>query len=239
LQRKIENTHMKTRMLLFAALLCCIANVQLKADETLLYESNGIHYVLTERVFPDATTRTAYVVHPQTTLDDGAPTPTTPSSYSGQIVIEETIIYDGKDFPVKFIDENAFLQSTITSIDLPSTIMVFGTAAFKDCQQLQTIICRSTRPTTTRIYSVDWGYEDVFGSVDPDQVSVYVPEVAITTYQVTGGWDEFTHYYSIESKEDIDQVSEDAPGTRKIIYNGKVYILREGHSYTLTGSEIK
>jgi len=37
----------------------------------------------------------------------------------------------------------------------------------------------------------------------------------------------------------VDEVAEDAPGTRKIIYNGKVYILREGQSYTLTGSEIK
>ena len=28
-------------------------------------------------------------------------------------------------------------------------------------------------------------------------------------------------------------------GVRKVIYNGKVYILEEGHSYTLTGSEIQ
>lgn len=37
----------------------------------------------------------------------------------------------------------------------------------------------------------------------------------------------------------VDEVSEDAPGTRKIIYNGKVYILQEGNTYTLTGKEIK
>ena len=40
------------------------------------------------------------------------------------------------------------------------------------------------------------------------------------------------------SGTDVENV-ELAPGTRKIIYNGKVYILREGRTYTLTGQEIK
>ena len=39
--------------------------------------------------------------------------------------------------------------------------------------------------------------------------------------------------------EATDNVEAEQPGTRKIIYNGKVYILREGQTYTLTGSEIK
>ena len=39
--------------------------------------------------------------------------------------------------------------------------------------------------------------------------------------------------------EATDNVEAEQPGARKIIYNGKVYILREGQTYTLTGSEIK
>ena len=39
--------------------------------------------------------------------------------------------------------------------------------------------------------------------------------------------------------EATDNVEAEQPGTRKIIYNGKVYILREGQTYTLTGSKIK
>lgn len=39
--------------------------------------------------------------------------------------------------------------------------------------------------------------------------------------------------------EATDNVEAEQPGTRKIIYNGHVYILREGQTYTLTGSEIK
>lgn len=37
---------------------------------------------------------------------------------------------------------------------------------------------------------------------------------------------------------DVENVTV-APSTRKIIYNGQVYILREGRTYTLTGQEIK
>ena len=39
--------------------------------------------------------------------------------------------------------------------------------------------------------------------------------------------------------EAMDNVEVEQPAARKIIYNGKVYILREGQTYTLTGSEIK
>lgn len=37
----------------------------------------------------------------------------------------------------------------------------------------------------------------------------------------------------------INDVAEPSPETRKVIYNGKVYILQAGNSYTLTGTEIK
>lgn len=38
---------------------------------------------------------------------------------------------------------------------------------------------------------------------------------------------------------DIEGVKDDDTSIRKVIYNGKVYILQAGHTYTLTGSEIK
>ena len=44
-----------------------------------------------------------------------------------------------------------------------------------------------------------------------------------------------------EDAEGMDEVvlNENAPETRKVIYNGQVYILQAGNSYTLTGTEIK
>ena len=220
----------------FAALLCCLVNVQLKADGTYLYESNGIHYVLVEMTFADKTSRTAYVVHPQATLEGD--TPTTPSSYTGVIVVEDTINYEGKDYPVKFIDDNAFLQSTITSIDLPECITVFNSGAFKDCQTLVTIICRAQNPPSTRIHSVAWNYEDVFGSLDPDQVSVYVPNGTVTDYQTTGGWETFTHYYTIESMQGIEHTNANAKAVKHIV-NGQLFIHKNGKAYNAIGVEVK
>lgn len=225
------------RSLFFAAFLCCIVNVQINAA-TYLYESNGIHYVLVEMSFADVVSRTAYVVHPQTTIEDEY-VPTAPSSYTGAIVIQDTISYEGKDFPVKFINDSAFHQSTITSIDLPATISVFNSGAFKDCQALQKIICRALNPPTTRIHSRTWDYEDVFGSLDPDQVTVYVPNGTVVEYQSTGGWNEFTHYSTIETMLGIESVTGDlSPITNKVIINGKLLITRDNKTFSPLGIEV-
>lgn len=39
--------------------------------------------------------------------------------------------------------------------------------------------------------------------------------------------------------QDLDELSEDDPSVRKVIYNGKVYLLRPDKTYTLTGQEIQ
>ena len=229
---------MKKIFFLFAAL-CCTMHVQLKADATVLYELNGIHYVLVEMTFADKTTYSAYVVHPEATVED-EDTPTTPSSYTGEVVIENTISYEGNEFPVKFIDENAFLQSTITSIDLPENMSVFNSGAFKDCLALQTIICRAFTPPSTRIHTVAWDYENVFGSLDPEQVSVYVPEDRELIYERTGGWDTFTHYYIIGSTQGIEALTDDLSSmARKRIIDGQLLIDRGGKTFNAQGAEVK
>ena len=242
LQAKAQNNKkygdMRKIYFFIAALFSCIMNVQLNAQQTILYESDGIHYVLVELSFGDVTTRTAYVVHPLTTIED-EDAPSTPSSYTGVIVIQDTISYEGKDFPVKFIDENAFFQSTVTSIDLPEAVSVFNSGAFKDCQTLQTIICRAQTPPSTRIHSIPWNYNDVFGSLAPEQVSVYVPSGAVRIYQETSGWDEFTHYSAIESMQGLESVTGDlSPKTKKVIIDGQLIIIRDGKTFNALGTKL-
>ncbi|MBO7456823.1 MAG: leucine-rich repeat protein [Paludibacteraceae bacterium] len=230
---------MRKFFLFIAALFCCMMNVQLNAQSTVLYESDGIHYVLVESTYAQVTTRSAYVVHPETTLEEEYVSPN-PSSYTGAIVIPDTILYGGAGFPVKFINDSAFHQSTITSIDLPATITVFNSGAFKDCQTLQTIICRAQTPPSTRIHSIPWDYADVFGSLDPDQVSVYVPDGTVREYQETGGWSEFTHYATIESIQGIESITDDPSlTTGKILRNGILLIERDGKTFTALGTELR
>ena len=49
-------------------------------------------------------------------------------------------------------------------------------------------------------------------------------------------------FYTIYVKEDgqgVESVKANDASCRKIIYNGNVYILREGKTYNLTGTEVK
>jgi len=228
---------MKKIYLFFAVLCCCMMNVQLNA-QTVLYESDGIHYVLVAMSFGDKVSRSAYVVHPETTLENEN-VPTTPSPYTGAIVIADTIRYEGNAFPVKFLNDSAFHQSTITSIDLPVCITTFSPGAFLDCQMLQTIICRATTPPTTNIRTKPWNYEEVFGLLDPNQVSVYVPNGTVLDYQETGGWDTFTHFYTIESMQGIETISYDPSSLpNKIIENNHVIIIRDGERFDLIGKKL-
>ena len=221
-----------------AALFCCMMNVQLSAQSTVLYEYDGIHYVLVERTYADVTTRSAYVVHPETSLEEEHVSPS-PSSYTGAIVIPDTIRYEGAGFPVKFINDSAFHQSTVTSIDLPATITVFNAGSFKDCLALQTIICRAKTPPSTRIYSIPWNYEEVFGSLDPEQVAVVVPENSILDYQDAGGWSTFTHFYPIGSPQAIDEINDQPQITNhKWIKDGQLIILRDGKTFNALGVEL-
>ena len=48
----------------------------------------------------------------------------------------------------------------------------------------------------------------------------------------------YTVYISMD-QQGVEEVDLPETGVRKIIYNGQVYFLREGRTYTLTGSEIK
>jgi hypothetical protein len=59
---------------------------------------------------------------------------------SGEVVIPETVTYDGVTYTVTGINNSAFLDITsITSIVLPSTVRTFGKSAFNRCTKLESI----------------------------------------------------------------------------------------------------
>lgn len=230
---------MKKISTLFAALLCCLMNVTLHADNY-LYDYNGLHFVLTESPFGSQTIYSAYLVHPEADLE--IDNPATPSSYTGEIVVPDTIFYEGKQFAVKFIHDNTFSQSTVTSVDVPATVVTFSNGAFYNCTELRTLICRASTPPTTIIHTIPWDYEDIFGSLDPNQVSVYVPEESVSDYQNDSGWGVFSHIYPIAA-EDIDTVHSSSlqggDGGRLILLDSQLLILRGDKTYTLSGIEIQ
>lgn len=64
----------------------------------------------------------------------------TSHQYTGDIVIPETITYEGKEYTVTAIGQGAFSQRDITSITFPNSITSIGNSAFVYCKQLNSIV---------------------------------------------------------------------------------------------------
>lgn len=65
---------------------------------------------------------------------------TSSGSYSGDVVIPESVTYAGVEFPVTAIGNHAFSRSTnMHSIQIPNTIRTIGDHAFYNCTGLNTI----------------------------------------------------------------------------------------------------
>ena len=60
--------------------------------------------------------------------------------YSGDIVIPETIVYDGIKYTVTGIGGGAFSQRNITSITFPNSITSIGPSAFSYCNVLDSVV---------------------------------------------------------------------------------------------------
>jgi hypothetical protein len=63
----------------------------------------------------------------------------TSHQYTGDIVIPETITYEGKEYTVTAIGESAFFQRNITSITFPNSITSIDRAAFYCCSSLDSV----------------------------------------------------------------------------------------------------
>ena len=72
-------------------------------------------------------------------------TTTEPGTYSGSIVIPESVTYDNTTYPVTTIGYQAFCNSTgLTSVTIPASITSFGTSAFSGCTVLAEVIYNAT-----------------------------------------------------------------------------------------------
>ena len=72
--------------------------------------------------------------------DDGTVTIVGGSDVTGDVVIGETVVIEGKTYQVTGIGDNAFNGNTaITSITIPDGINTIGAGAFDGCSQLMTI----------------------------------------------------------------------------------------------------
>ena len=61
-------------------------------------------------------------------------------NYRGEIVIPETVVYNGKNYKVTAIGEGAFIRfKNITSVSVPGSVSHIQKSAFADCSRLETV----------------------------------------------------------------------------------------------------
>lgn len=89
---------------------------------------------------------------------DGKTLTITKSTFSGDLVIPETVDIDGKEYTVKTIGSKAFKDcKTLTSVTFPSSLEVIFSDAFNGCSRLTSVVL----PTSlTDIY--DWAFANCY-----------------------------------------------------------------------------
>ena len=105
---------------------------------------------------------------------------------TGVFDIPETVSpSSGGSYTVTKIGDEVFANCTnLTEVIFPSTITEIGEYAFYYCQDLTSITCYNTTPPVTGT--------NAFGTTDKT-IPVYVPANALSSYQNSVYWNEFTH----------------------------------------------
>ena len=63
------------------------------------------------------------------------------ASYTGDVVIPETVVHDGVEYAVTAIGYSAFSYCYgLTSIEIPNTIVSISHHAFRGCERLQSVV---------------------------------------------------------------------------------------------------
>ena len=108
---------MKQRLLTILALFLPVAAI---ADPV---EINGIYYNLVSKA------KEAEVVNPKGNYYN--------STYSGNVVIPATVVYNNVTYDVKTIGSNAFYGCVdLVSVTIPNSVTSIGSSAFRGCEKL-------------------------------------------------------------------------------------------------------
>lgn len=133
--------------------------------------------------------------------------------YSGDIIIPETVTYDGQTMTVTMIGTSAFFECVnLTSVSIPNTVTSIGDDAFYGCTNLKSVVIGNS------VASIGWGtfahcgnlvtiyclnpvpptvdknnFELMFANAD-----VYVPKGSLSAYKSADTWERFQNLHEID-----------------------------------------
>ena len=136
--------------------------------------------------------------------------------YVGDVVIPESVSYDGETYDVTAIAEKAFYYSTLSSVSIGdgvtsigdfafywcnalktiiigSSIAAIGASAFCDCSSLEDVYCLAEDLPSTESTSLDSRYIK--------QMVLHVPATAFKTYLYASPWGGFGKFVRISADE--------------------------------------
>ena len=133
------------------------------------FQVDGIYYRTS--IF---TKNSAYVTHSGTSYTESV-------EYQGEVVIPESVTYNGKTYTIASIGGYAFAGCPgLTSVTIPSTVTTINQNAFNGCTGLKTIECKATTPPALG--------DNAFTSYD---ATLVVPSSSESVYKSAAGWSNF------------------------------------------------
>lgn len=97
-------------------------------------------------------------------------------SYSGDVVIPATVVYNNKTYTVTSIGRNAFYGcKDLTSVSIPESVTTIGASAFNDCTKLSSIELPTT--ITSIATKAFYGCRSL--------ISINIPSSLTTIYEAT------------------------------------------------------
>ena len=164
---------MKITKHIFTALILLCATAATAHD----FEVGGIYYNIT-----DAKNKTVMVTYGGEYYDEYS------NEYTGNVVIPESVTYNGATYSVTSIGDGAFSGcSGLTSITIPNSVTSIGNGAFYNCTGLTSIT--SLIPAES-LFAIN---PNVFYEVDKTVCTLYVPVGTKETYASTEGWKDFVN----------------------------------------------
>lgn len=120
------------------------------------------------------TKNSAYVTHSGTSYTESV-------EYQGEVVIPESVTYNGKTYTIASIGGYAFAGCPgLTSVTIPNTVTTINQNAFNGCTGLKTIECKATTPPALG--------DNAFTSYD---ATLVVPSSSESVYKSAAGWSNF------------------------------------------------